>query len=364
MAEEKDFASRTEEATPRKLEEARRRGEVAKTSDLPSAMALAAACATVLVFGGTMGRQLMQSLSLFLSQPNEMVTELDTGAGALVVRRALEAGAPLLLSVMFAAGAAGAAGHVMQTGFLWTTDKLKPDPSRLSPMAGFQRIYGVDGIAQFIKTLIKLVITGWVAWRALAPHWGDLANVAIGTPESILVATRPIVVALFSSTLAFLFLTAVLDWVWQRQRFLARMRMTREELKEDFRQSEGDPHVKARLKQIRNARARKRMMANVPKATLVVTNPTHYAVALRYVAGETPAPICVAKGVDTLALRIREVAAEHSVPVVEDPPLARALYAGVEVDDTIPHEHYAAVARVIGFILGGRKPRQPQARPL
>ncbi len=363
MAEERDLSSRTEEATPRKLEDARRRGEVAKSMDLPSVMALGAAFTTVIVFGGPLGARLAQSLSLFFSQPDELVTALDTGGGVLVARRAIEAGAPILLSVMFAAGVAGGAGHVLQHGVLWTTDKLKPDLSRLSPAAGFKRIYGVDGLAQFVKTLIKLTITAWVAWRALAPHWSGLADIAIGTPQSILPFAKTVIVALFTSALAFLAVTAGLDWLWQRQRFLARMRMTREELKEDYRQSEGDPHVKARLKQIRNARARKRMMANVPKATLVVTNPTHYAVALRYVAGETAAPICVAKGMDSLALRIREVAAEHSVPVIEDPPLARALYAGVEVDDVIPHEHYAAVAKVIGFILG-KKSRRPAAQPL
>src|SRR6185437_4299812 len=146
------------------------------------------------------------------------------------------------------------------------------------------------------------------------------------------------------------------DWFWQRQRFLTRMRMTKEELKEDFRQSEGDPHIKARQKQLRNERARRRMIQAVPEATVVVMNPTHYAVALKYDAGETPAPLCVAKGLDTLALKIREVAEAHNVPVIEDPPLARALYAAVEVDEAIPPAHYEAVAKIIGFILAaGRK---------
>ena len=163
MAEERDLSSRTEEATPRKLEEARRRGEVAKSVDLASVMALGAAFATVLAFGGPLGSQLAQQLSLFFSQPDDLVTALDTGGGVLVARRAVEAGAPILLSVMFAAAAAGTAGHVMQSGLLWTTDKLKPDPSRLSPASNFQRIYGVDGLAQFAKTLIKLTISAWVA---------------------------------------------------------------------------------------------------------------------------------------------------------------------------------------------------------
>jgi flagellar biosynthesis protein FlhB len=141
---------------------------------------------------------------------------------------------------------------------------------------------------------------------------------------------------------------------------LQKMRMSKEEVKEDYRQSEGDPHVKAKQKQIRFERAKRRMMQNVPKATVVVMNPTHYAVALRYVQGETAAPICVAKGLDEVALKIREIAEEHRIPVVEDPPLARALYAVIELDETIPREHYEAVAKIVGFIMGkGRRRARP-----
>ena len=147
----------------------------------------------------------------------------------------------------------------------------------------------------------------------------------------------------------------------QRYRFTERMKMSREEIKQETKDSEGDPHLKARLKQQRLARAKKRMIQNVPKATLVIMNPTHFAVALRYVQGETPAPVCVAKGVDAVALKIREVAEEHRGAVVEDPPLARALYAVGEVDETIPREHYQAVAKVVGFVLGASRRR---ARPL
>jgi len=157
--------------------------------------------------------------------------------------------------------------------------------------------------------------------------------------------------ALIYGVLALLGITAGLDWFWQRQRFLQRMRMSKQEVKEDFKQSEGDPHIKARLRQLRMERAKRRMMHNVPKATVVVMNPTHYAVALRYESGDTPAPICVAKGLDLIALRIREVAEAHNVPVIEDPPLARALYATTDIDETIPREHYEAVAKVIGFVM-------------
>jgi flagellar biosynthesis protein FlhB len=144
---------------------------------------------------------------------------------------------------------------------------------------------------------------------------------------------------------------AGLDYVVQYRRFMQRNRMSRQEIKEEFRQNEGDPAIKARVRQIRQERSRKRMMAAVPEATVVITNPTHYAIALKYESGKTAAPVCVAKGVDQLALRIRAVAEEHAIPVIENPPLARALHASVEVDDAIPPEHYKAVAQVIGYVM-------------
>jgi flagellar biosynthetic protein FlhB len=365
VAEERDTASKTEEATPRKLEEARRKGDVAKSQDLASWVTLAAICATMLSVGGPMSRHLAEGLAGFLAAPHEMIAALDSGGGAVVARKAMLVGAPLTLGVMVAGAIAGTFGNVVQSGVMWTTGKLAPDLSKVSPVSGFKRIYGVDGLAQFVKTLIKLVITGWVAWRVLKPHEAELAQASMLEPGAILPFARTLLLALTTSALTFLGVTAGLDWLWQRQRFLVRMRMSREELKEDIKQSEGDPHIKARLRQIRTLRARKRMMANVPKATLVVTNPTHYAVALRYVSGETAAPIVMAKGMDDIAMKIREVAAEHEIPIVEDPPLARALYAVAEVDDVIPREHYEAVAKVIGFIMSAKAlRRKPRTRPL
>jgi flagellar biosynthetic protein FlhB len=175
-------------------------------------------------------------------------------------------------------------------------------------------------------------------------------------PALILPLARDLAIALMMSTIIFLGFAAGADFLWQKYRFAERMKMSMEELKEDYKQSEGDPHVKAKLKQIRAQRSRQRMMQNVPNATVIVTNPTHYSVALRYESGDA-APVCVAKGVDALALRIREVARDHDVPIVENVPLARALYAAVDVDETIPREHFEAAAKVIGFVMQRRKKR-------
>jgi flagellar biosynthetic protein FlhB len=185
----------------------------------------------------------------------------------------------------------------------------------------------------------------------LKPHAQEFQLLPTMDPVGMLPLVAKLLRDLVFAILGLLGAGALVDWIWQRQRFMQRMRMTKEELKEDFKQTEGDPHIKARVRQIRFERARRRMMQAVPKATVVVMNPTHYAVALRYVAGETAAPQCVAKGADNIALRIREVAEGANVPVVEDAPLARALYATVEVDQFIPREHYEAVAKVIGFVM-------------
>jgi len=349
-----DSAARTEEPTPRKLEQARARGDVAKTQDLASLFSLAAAAGVLAVAGGLFARNMAEALAPFLANADAM--RLEGGGGVDVARRAVMAALPILAAIMLAAAAAGAAGNLVQTGFLLTPGKLKPDFSKVSPMQGFKRIFSIDGLMQFVKSLAKVFATGAIAWWVLQPHVAQLANLAQLEPAAMLPFLADILRRLMFAILALLLVVAGADWFWQRQRFMARMRMTKEELKEDFRQSEGDPHVKAKQKQIRADRARRRMMQAVPGATVVIMNPTHYAVALKYEQGEDDAPLCVAKGLDSLALKIREIAEEAGVPVIEDPPLARALYAAVEVDDMIPTAHYEAVAKIIGFILGtGRR---------
>lgn len=361
MADDNDASSKTEEPTPRKLEEARKRGDVAKSQDLPSWAALAAAWGVVAVAGGWMMRDLANALVPFIAHPEAF--DLRGGGGAAVMRRALNAAMPMMAAVLAATALAGAAGNLVQHGFMWSTEKMKPDLKKLNPLEGLKRMFGIDGIVQFIKSVLKIILVSAVGWMVMRPHADELAGLAAADPLAMLPYANDVVRALFFAVLALLGAGALVDWIWQRQRFMQRMRMSKEELKEDHKQSEGDPHIKAKLRQMRVERSRKRMMQNVPKATVVVMNPTHYAVALRYEPGETAAPVCVAKGLDSLALKIREVAEEAGVTVVEDPPLARALYAAVEVDETIPTEHFQAVAKIISFILNPAKPKR-SARPL
>jgi flagellar biosynthetic protein FlhB len=358
MAEEnEDGASKTEAPTQRRLAEARAKGDIPKSPDVASFATLAGSAAAVIVFGGLAARQMAASLTPFLSRPDEM--DLSANGGVAVAREALQAASPALW-VLGATAAAAVAGNVAQQGFVWTTSKLAPDPSRLSPMAGFKRLFGIDGAAHFVKSLLKVFTIGAVAYMILEPRAVMLRNLPALGLAAVLRVSAEAFKALLIGVLIVLSAIALADFLWQRYRFMQRLSMTKEEIKEDTKQSDGDPHIKAKLRAQRMKRARQRMIQQVPKATLVVMNPTHYAVALRYISGETVAPVCVAKGLDDLALKIRGVAEDHSIPVVEDAPLARALYATLEVDQPIPREHYEAVARIIGFIMGKRR---PPARP-
>jgi flagellar biosynthetic protein FlhB len=358
VAEGADPESKTEEATPRKLADARKKGDVAKSMDVGSAASLLGASAVLLGAGGYFANSMAEQLLPFIAAPHAMLGGLEAGAGIEIGAQALWAIAPFLGAVMLATIIGGAGGNLAQSGIMFTAEKLKPQWERVSPLAGFKRIFGPDGLVQFLKTFLKLVVIGFICWMVMKPHVREFENLAAMPPAAILPLARDLAIALMSAALIFLSFTAGADYLWQRFRFNERMKMSKEELKEDYKQSEGDPHVKAKLKQIRAQRSRQRMMQNVPTATVIITNPTHYSVALRYEPNEgDAAPVCVAKGVDALALRIREMAREHNVPIIENVPLARALYAAVDVDETIPREHFEAAAKIIGFVMGQRKKR-------
>ena len=362
MSEQPERESKTEEATPRKLEKAREKGDGVKTMDLAAFATLAAAGGVLVASGGWMAQNLAAQLMPFLARPESM--SLEGGGGVEVFRYATMAAAPAVLIVLFATGIAGAGAHLLQSGLRLTPSKLKPEFSKISPKKGFERIYGPDGLMQFVKSTVKITITGFLAWWILRPVLPQLYNLSALEPMAMLPFSLDVLKRLFLAVALLSLAVAGADWLWQRQRFMVRMRMTKEEVKEDYKQSEGDPHVRARQKQIRYERARRRMMQAVPDATVVIMNPTHYAVALKYEQGESAAPTCVAKGLDTLALKIRAVAEEAGVPVIEDPPLARALYAAVDIDDMIPAAHYEAVAKIIGFILNAAAGRRATARPM
>ena len=352
MADAPEQEDRTEEPTQRKLDEAIRRGDVAKSAEVNTFFVLGAFTLALLLAGGAVTRSLALDLRGFLG--NAHLVPPDAAGFTAAGRRALLAGVAALAVPVGLVLLAGLAGGAIQHRPLWTLQPLAPQASRLSPLAGVKRIFGREALVQFAKGLLKIAIVGTVAGVVL---WGErdrLDGLARLEPAALLAATLGLVLKLMAGVLAIHALLAIGDAVYQRMTWIKRHRMSKRELKEEYKETEGSPEIKARVRQIRAARVRKRMMAAVPKATVVIANPTHYAVALRYETGMA-APVCVAKGVDALALRIRAVASENGVPVVENPPLARALHAAAEIEAEIPVDHYKAVAEVIGYVLRLRR---------
>jgi flagellar biosynthetic protein FlhB len=246
------------------------------------------------------------------------------------------------------------AGNMVQHRLVWSFEVLSPKLSKISPLAGLKRLFSMVAVANFLKSLVKVLVVGTVLTTLMWPERFRIMALGQSDIADILPFTLKLALRLMGAVVAMLAVVAAADYLFSYRRWYERQKMSLREMKDEFKQSEGDPTIKGKMKQVRQTRMRKRMMANVPKAAVVITNPTHYAIALQYERG-MEAPICVAKGVDAVALKIREVAGEHSVPLVENPPLARALHATVEIDEPIPPEHYKAVAEVIGYVMKLRR---------
>ncbi|MFC5069401.1 flagellar biosynthesis protein FlhB [Flaviflagellibacter deserti] len=351
MAEEDD-SERSQEPTQKKLDDARKRGDVPKSVEVNTWFLLGAGTLALMMFSGSSSAQLTMAMKGFLGHAGT----IEFGARAMQLMATdvlLMTIAALALPLLFMAVAA-IVGNIVQNGFLWSLDPITPKFSKVSPIAGFGRLFSKTSLVNFAKGIAKLLIVGSAVMYAVWPEWEKLGVTTEFEPAALTPFTFDLIVRVLGSALAVLTVLAAADWLYQRQSWMERQKMSFQELKEEFKQQEGDPHVKAKIRQIRQQRSRKRMMAQVPQASVIITNPTHYAVALRYEKGMN-APLCLAKGLDAIALRIRAVAEEHQIPIVENPPLARALYAQVEVDDEIPAEHYKAVAEVVGYVMGLRR---------
>ncbi len=349
MAEDRDDADRTEEPTQRRLDDAAEHGDIVKSQELSTFILLAAATLAIAMFGRSSALAFARAFRVFLEQPDQIAVgaaDMQALMWHALVGLAAILGPPLGLMM-----GAGLASNLLQHRPTFSAERLAPDLGKLSLVSGFKRLFGLEGLANLVRGVLKMGIVGAVVWLVLWPQRERVLAVLEEGPRDIAGDMISLMLKIAMGALSVLAVVAALDYLYQRFQFLKRNRMTRQEVKEEFRQTEGDPTVKAKLRQIRNERARKRMIAAVPKATVVIMNPTHYAVALKYEAGEVAAPVCVAKGVDAVALRIRDMAKEHDVPVVENPPLARALYAAIEIDQAVPPEHYKAVAQVIGYVM-------------
>jgi flagellar biosynthesis protein FlhB len=348
MSDEKDNDDKTQDPTQRRLDEATKKGDIARSMEIGTFFVLCGFTMALMVGSGAALRDDALSLRSFLMNAHQV----PSGAAGFrqVTTQGILAGFSAMSAPLGFILAAGLAGALIQHKPLWTIEPMMPKFSRLSPMAGLKRMFGKEGMVNFIKGLLKILLVGSVVCVVLWGQRDHLDSFARMEVSALLPATLALTLKLMVGVLSMYGIIAVGDFAWQKFSWHQRQRMTLQEVKDENKESDGNPEIKAKIRQMQAQKAKQRMMSRVPKATVIVTNPTHYAVALQYEAG-MPAPICIAKGVDAVALKMREVAGAADVPIVENVPLARALYASVEIDQDIPVEHYQAVAEVIGYVI-------------
>ncbi|MQX35220.1 flagellar biosynthesis protein FlhB [Roseospira navarrensis] len=352
MAEE-DKASKTEDPTDRRIQNARKEGNVANSREVSNFAVLLGATVFMIALLPWAAEGIAGHLANFLARAHQF--PLETEGIAVGMAESVFTVLPYVIGPVVMFMVLGFVSQVGQVGLLFTAKPLNPELNKLSPIKGFKRIFSLKQLLEIVKGLLKLTLVAILAYFVLRPI-AESPNLYVD--QDILITLHDLhdaLIALFVGTLLFMTVIAMADLVFTRYKYREDLRMTKQEVKDEHKSTEGDPHVRARIRSLRVERARKRMMQAVPSADVVVTNPTHFAVALKYDMQSMAAPRLVAKGQDHLALRIRALAEDNDVPLVENPPLARALYAAVDLDQEIPPEHYQAVAEVIGYVMRLKK---------
>jgi len=348
MAEEQDDSQKTEDPTSRRLDEARKRGQVANSREVNNLLMLGVFSMSILLFGGTAAGAIYKATMPFIESPDLVPADFEhlVALGWKLLGVLLMAGAvPLVLAIIAAVGA----GY-LQFGLVFSAEGIMPKLDKISPLAGLKRMFSMRSLAEFVRGLLKLAVVGSVAMFLILPEVAHLNKLIGMEMVQLLGETKALLAKLLIGVVSIVAAIAAIDVIYQRLQHMREMRMSRQEIKDEFKETEGDPLVKGRLRQLRMERTRRRMMAQVPQSDVVVTNPTHYAVALKYDPNSMGAPKMMAKGVDKVAAKIREIAKEHGIPIVENPPLARGLFAAVDVDQEVTPEFYKAVAEVISYI--------------
>lgn len=349
MADDQDQDSKTEEPTEKRQQDARKKGDVFQSQELKTWVMLFGATVIVVMFAPGVAEGLRRTMLPLLESPHAIPTDflaLRGLIGRLSGEVALLLAMPIGLLIVLAI-----AVPVAQFGFLVSFQKIKPNFKKLNPLAGLKRYLTMQPWMELLKGVFKISLVGvsvvFVTW----PRRRELEQVPGMDVPTQLAYLQDVLAIVLITVLCVVAAVVIIDIAYQRHAHSQKMRMTKQEVQDEHKQQEGDPHVKARIRRLRAERARQRMMQSVPKSDVVITNPTHFAVALKYDMDAMGAPTVVAKGVDHVARRIREVAEENDVPIVENPPLARALHAAVDIDQEIPTEHYKAVAEVIGYVM-------------
>ena len=340
---------KTEKATPKRREQAREEGNVAKSADLSGAVVMLGGLFALTVAGPMMVSRMAAGIrdALALGGSTDPVTL--SSIGDLLTRSGMDT-AMALAPVVGICTVFAVVVNLAQVGIKPKKKALKPNFKRLNPQQGFKRIVGKQGLVELFKNVVKLAVVCWIVLGAFLPHMTDYAAMVGVSPLQLGGSMFALIKGIaFRAAFAYLFI-GVLDYFWQRHSREKSLMMKKEEVKEEGKGQDLPAEVKGAIRRRQRETARARMMQDVPTADVVVTNPTHFSVALKY-DGQSAAPIVIAKGQDLIALKIREVAGEHNVPIVENPPLARTLHATVEIDEEVPAEHYKAVAEVIGYVM-------------
>ena len=359
MAEDQDKDSKTEEASEKKIRDSMEKGQLPFAKEAPVLASFSAILFFALFFVNSAIQDMAEFLSIFIERPEDW--PLDNAHDVLLLLRlcAIEIGKPLaILAVLLMGGAF--LGSALQNMPAFVLDRIQPKFSNISISKGFTRMFGVKGFVEFGKQLGKLIFAGIILTIAMRSAQTRLLEGMIMQPVAFGAVIGEIATQVLIWITVAMIIIAVLDVVWSRFSWLQDLRMTRQEVKDEMKQTVGDPVVRGRMRSLQRDRARKRMMAAVPTATLVIANPTHFAIALRYVREENAAPIVVAKGTDLIALKIREAAESHGIPVFEDVALARSMYKQVSVDSMIPPQFYQAVAELVRAVYARRPAQAPR----
>ncbi len=350
MSEDTEQSQKTEQATEHRLEKAREKGQIAFSKEVGH---LFAVFSLMLIFG-FMLPQALHSITLSLRNLMENIGDIELSSAikdglfsSIMLKIIFSFILPIIILIT-----AGLAAGFLQTRFLISFEPLKPQLSKLSPLSGFKKLFGLKALVEFFKSFIKFLVVALLTYYIVWPEFGHLQEYISLDMSRLLAAFLSILLHLLGVIFVSLVVFTLFDYGYQKFMHMRELMMTKQEVKDEMKDVDGDPHVKQRLRRIRTDRARNRgMLSDVQTATVVITNPTHYAVALQYDINSMEAPVVVAKGIDFLALKIREIAKDHEVPVVENKPLARGLYDQLEIGQQIPHEFYEAVAQVIRYVM-------------
>ncbi len=354
MAQE-SFQERTEQATPKRREEARKKGQVPKSRELASVAVLLSGLFTLYWGSGFFMSRMDRMLAYYLENLHSHTITLTSmrSMGLLGLAQMASIMAPLLLVITVVA----ILSNFLQVGPLLTLEPLIPQFSRISPLQGIKRLFSLQALMEFLKSLFKLIVVCWIVYSTVSKGLDKMVPLLDMTPYHIASFIGMVSYEIFWKSCLAMILLSILDYMFQRYDHEKNLKMTKQEVKEEFKQTEGDPQVKSRIRSIQREMARKRMMQEVPEADVVITNPTHLAVALKYEPGDMDAPMVVAKGAGHLAEKIRQIARKHSVPVIENKPVAQSLYKLVDIGQVIPESLFKAVAEIFAYVyrLKGKK---------